>query len=575
MAAAAGSHPQWRMSIRHLGLTAATVTTSIAVVTVAGTARQEPASSIARHLPVWLLVLGLIGAASVTLAGWAVWAQHPHGAIGLAAIAGGTFLPLWAGWPGWSTVGRAAVLAAPPLAVAGAAHLALRWRADSHRSALLAVVTALCAAAIGVHLLGYNPFADPACRRTCLEVHPLARGVVDTRAAVATTCLLTIAAAGLAAVEVLRIRPVPAPRPIVGGTLGALALLVVSAAVRWANWGDPGRSESALVLSPFVAATLVGATVLFAAAKTLRTRVAVDRLIARLSDYETGWRDVGGAVRSVHFALPDDGRWVDPSGNAVNDQPKPRQCVVMSDESGPVFRLLLTGDREAIDVLGGLTPATRLSLRNAQLAAVTRARLADVKASRRRVVATSDAERERIEHDLHDGAQQRLVSAAFYLSVARGRLPDHLVPVERAETLIRDALTHLRRLAHGIFPSVLATEGLRAALDELVRSTDVPATFDVSGADDVDAETAMAAYATVATALSLAEQTSPAECARIAVERRDKFLNVRVEAATAPGHPSAADFIDVADRVGAVGGQLAVSSTDGRTVVTAALPCAS
>ncbi len=410
MAAAAGSHPQWRTSIRHLGLTAAVVTTSIAVVTVAGTARQEPASSIARHLPVWLLVLGLIGAASVTLAGWAVWAQHPRGAIGLAAIASGTFLPLWAGWPGWWSVARAAVLAAPPLAVAGAAHLALRWRGLPPVVPALAVVYALTAAAVGIHFLGYDPFADPACRRTCIEVRPLARGVVDTRAAVTTSCLLTIAAAGLATVKVLRIRPVPAPRPIVGGALGALALLAVSAAVRWASWGDPGRSESTLVLSPFAAATLAGATVLLVAVNTRRTRVAVDRLIARLSDHETGWRDVGGAVRGVHFALPDDGRWVDPSGHAVNDQPEPRRCVVMSDESGPVFRLLLTGDKEAIDVLGGLTPATRLSLRNAQLAAVAKARLADVKASRRRVVATSDAERERIEHDLHDGAQQRLVT---------------------------------------------------------------------------------------------------------------------------------------------------------------------
>ena len=524
MAAAAGSHPQWRTSIRHLGLTAAVVTTSIAVVTVAGTARQEPASSIARHLPVWLLVLGLIGAASVTSAGWAVWAQHPRARSG------------WRRSPvaPSSRCGRDGPAGGPSPVPPSWPRPHLPWPgrlnsrcagADSHRSGLLlAVVYALTAAAVGIHFLGYDPFADPACRRTCIEVHPLARGVVDTRAAVTITCLLTIAAAGLATVEVLRIRPVPAPRPIVVGALGALALLAVSAAVRWASWGDPGRSESTLLLPPFAAATLVGATVLFVAVNTRRTRVAVDRLIARLSDHETGWRDVGGAVRGVHFAVPDDGRWVDPSGHAVHDQPESRRCVVMSDESGPVFRLLLTGDKEAIDVLGGLTPATQLSLRNAQLAAVTRARLADVKASRRRVVATSDAERERIEHDLHDGAQQRLVSAAFYLSVARGRLPDHLVPVERAETLVRDALAHLRRLAHGIFPTVLATEGLGAALDELVRSTDVPATLDVSGADDVDAEIAMAAYATVVTALSLAERTSPAECARIAVERRGKLL---------------------------------------------------
>ncbi len=70
------------------------------------------------------------------------------------------------------------------------------------------------------------------------------------------------------------------------------------------------------------------------------------------------------------------------------------------------------------EVLAGLTPATRWALRNAQLAAVARARLAEVQASQRRIVAASDAERRRIERDLHDGAQQRLVSVAFHLRVA-------------------------------------------------------------------------------------------------------------------------------------------------------------
>lgn len=549
------------------------VTTVIAVLTVAGAARQAPASAIDRHLPAWLLVLGLLGAACVTLAAWAVWAEHPGAATGLAAIAGGTLLPLWAAWPGWSPLGRAAVLAAPPLAVTGAAHLALRWRAESHGSALLDVVNALTAAAVGIHLLGYNPFADPTCRRTCIQLQPLARGVVDTRTAVSIACLCSSLAALLAALAVLRTRPVAAPRPILVGAIGTITMSAVTATSRWAHWAGSAPSDVALVLSPFATATLVGTTVLFVAVNTRRRRAAVERLIAQLSD--PGWSAVGGAIRGVHFAVPGDERWVDPDGHTANDDSRPYRYAVISDESGPVFRLLLSGDTEAIDVLGGLTPATKLSLRNAQLAAVTRARLADMQASRRRIVAASDAERERIEHDLHDGAQQRLVSAAFYLSVARGRLPEDVVTIDRADTYVREALAHLRRVAHGIFPSVLATEGLHAGLDELVRSADVLATLDVRGGDDVAPEIAMAVYATVVAALDLAERTPRAEQARIAVERCGLLLNVCVEAVAAPGGPPAADFTDVADRVGAVGGQLAVSSADGRTVVTAVLPCAS
>ena len=78
-------------------------------------------------------------------------------------------------------------------------------------------------------------------------------------------------------------------------------------------------------------------------------------------------------------------------------------------------------------MLAALTPAIRLALQNAQLAAVAKARLADVQASQRRVVAASDSERRRIERDLHDGAQQRLVSVAFHLKVAL-RVPINRLP---------------------------------------------------------------------------------------------------------------------------------------------------
>jgi len=115
-----------------------------------------------------------------------------------------------------------------------------------------------------------------------------------------------------------------------------------------------------------------------------------------------------------------------------------------------------------------------------------------VQASQRRVVAMSDAERRRIERDLHDGAQQRLVSVAFHLRVAlRDVNPATAAQLTGTEARIHDALAHLRQLAHGMFPSVLADEGLEAALEELLVASDIPATLDVQ-IGDVGAAAAMA-----------------------------------------------------------------------------------
>ena len=208
---------------------------------------------------------------------------------------------------------------------------------------------------------------------------------------------------------------------------------------------------------------------------------------------------------------------------------------------------------------------------------MAKARLADVQASQRRIVATSDGERRRIERDLHDGAQQRLVSVAFHLKVAlSGADQSTSVRLAAAESQVRNALGQLRRLAHGIFPSVLTDEGLAAALDELVAASDVPAKLNVSTHDDVGTETAMAAYATVAAALHSIEHPSPNTLAVILVDRDGDTLTVSAEVTADLGTVVAGDFVDVADRVGALGGRFTTAETEtGTTVVTAVIPCES
>jgi signal transduction histidine kinase len=540
--------------------------------------RYDPELLGERSTTPWLSFVELAAAVVMVAGAWLVRATHPPASTGLAVATTASLLPLWAALPWLPGPVRAGVLAAAPLTTAGVAQVALGWPADPSPAARRAgrAVYVLAGAAALAHLLGYNPFADPGCFRTCEDVTPLLGGLVTTRAAVIVASLLTIVGAAVAAAAVLAARAAGAPRSITGAVVVSIGGLAISAAMRLAGWGDALASVSRFAPEPFAVA-LVGAVICRISFRTVRTRAAIDRLAAQLSDPAATLRQSGGAIRGVQFLVPDDGRWVDATGQHVQDPPGPGTDLVLSDTSGPVLRLLLAGRADPGEVLAGLTPATRLALRNAQLAAVASARLAEVQASQRRVVATSDAERRRIERDLHDGAQQRLVSVAFHLRVAlAGADPTTGGQLTGAETRVRDALARLRRLAHGIFPSVLASEGLGAALDELVAASDVPATLTVRVHDVVDA-TAMAAYATVVAALDAVERPSATTHAHVSVVQDGDILTVRVEVAAGEGIVVAPDCTDAADRVGALGGRLTLShpAGDGTITVAAVIPCGS
>ena len=142
--------------------------------------------------------------------------------------------------------------------------------------------------------------------------------------------------------------------------------------------------------------------------------------------------------------------------------------MVVEDETGPAVRLTLAPGASPDAVRESLSPATVLALRNARLAATLDVRLAEVQSSRRRAVSLADAERRRIERDLHDGAQQRLVGVAFQLRLARGGADPHAAArIDRAEQRVRDVLAQLRELSHGPIPQILTEEGLEPALQEL------------------------------------------------------------------------------------------------------------
>lgn len=506
----------------------------------------------------------------VTLGGlWTLKAADgPAGAVAVAAAGG--LLPLWAAWTTLPAQARLGALAAFPLAVVGVGDVVGRWDGHAPARRLAPRAGLLAGTAIAVHLLAYNPFADPGCLLTCARgAGPLAHWL-PARFAVATSGTLTAGAAAVYAVAAWRRRQV-LPRAVLVGAYAALSLLAGTAALRAAAWGDVALNRI-VPLVEVLAVGAIGAVTCVTAARVLRRRVLVDRLAQRLVGADAF--SPRGDVLGIQFALPDDGTWVDQHGRPVEDWSG--HGVVLHDGTGPVLRLALRRGADEFDVLARLGPAIQLGLKNAQLSAVAQARLVEVQASQRRVVAAIDGERRRIERDLHDGVQQRLVGASFHLRAGRaGADPAAIRVLDAAERDLGKALVTLRRLSRGMFPAVLGDEGLHAALEELVAESGVRSTLELAVGDVRDKEAERAAYATIAAALDCLASTAEDGCAHVAVTQQARLLGIRASLDFGASSISVAEFADVRDRVGALAGTLIVEPTPRGAIVTAEIPCAS
>ena len=163
-----------------------------------------------------------------------------------------------------------------------------------------------------------------------------------------------------------------------------------------------------------------------------------------------------------------------------------------------------------------------LVLENERLAAQVRSQLAEVRASRGRIVAAADAERRRIERNLHDGAQQRLVTLSIALGLEASRAgEDTAGALARAQDEIEQAITELRELARGIHPTLLRDEGLEAAVVSLARRTPLPVTVHGSVSTRVPDTVALAAYFVVAEALTNVVKHASAPEASVVLDQDD------------------------------------------------------
>ena len=231
-------------------------------------------------------------------------------------------------------------------------------------------------------------------------------------------------------------------------------------------------------------------------------------------------------------------------------------------------------------LVASVATAVRLTVENDRLQAEVRTQLAEVRASRARIVEATDAERRRIERDIHDGAQQRLVALSLAIGRARGQLgpaadPELQATLAQASDELRAALTELRELARGIHPAILTQAGLEPAIRSLVDRAAITATLDFAVTRPLPERVEAAAYFVVSEALTNVAKHAAANSARVAVREENGTLVVEIRDDGCGGADAArgSGLRGLRDRVEAIGGILeTASSTGSGTTIRATLP---
>jgi signal transduction histidine kinase len=243
-----------------------------------------------------------------------------------------------------------------------------------------------------------------------------------------------------------------------------------------------------------------------------------------------------------------------------------------------VYDASLDDDPELVEAVSA---AAALALENEQLHVESEGRLAELQASRERIVTAGDTERRRLERNLHDGAQQRLVALSMQLRLLRGRIREDPSTAEALVTTASDELalsrTELRELARGLHPAVL-DHGLETALESLASLSPVPTTVTYGAERELPAPVELAAYFVASEALTNVAKYAQARVAHVLVTHAAGRLVVEVADDGIGGADVAggSGLRGLADRVDALDGRLLVVSPPGEgTSVRAELPCGS
>src|SRR5436190_8509533 len=286
---------------------------------------------------------------------------------------------------------------------------------------------------------------------------------------------------------------------------------------------------------------------------------------------------------TLAFWLPEYGSWADIEGRAIqhSDQNGSRAMTLIERDGRQVAALLHDPAlEEEPELLDAVTAAAGIALENGRLHAELRARLAELRGSRERVIEAGQRERERLERNLHDGAQQRLIALSLELGRLQVRLdgdPDALERLERARREVALSLGELRDVARGIHPAVVSGHGLAVALESLAARAAVPVELSVELPGRMQERLEVAAYYVVSESLTNVGKHAEASCATVDVSRvnGDMVVEVVDDGVGGADTEHGTGLRGLADRVEALGGRLRVWTPRGRgTRVRAELPCA-
>ncbi len=290
---------------------------------------------------------------------------------------------------------------------------------------------------------------------------------------------------------------------------------------------------------------------------------------------------LGDRTLSIAYWLADRQAFVNESGRPV-ELPGPgsgRAWTAVERDGRRVAAIVHDAELEtSAELVQAAAAAAALALDNERLKADLRARVEELRVSRVRIVEAADAARRRIERDLHDGAQQQLVSLALDLRVLRARLRDtEAAPmIDDLSAKLQIALAELRDLARGIHPAILTERGLEPAVDALAARAAVPVETQVEIGDDLTPAIEAAAYFTVAEGLTNVQRYAQAQYARVDIRRDHEDLVVLVEDDGVGGADpeTGSGLSGLQDRLSALDGSLTVVSPPGRgTRLIARIPC--
>jgi signal transduction histidine kinase len=294
-------------------------------------------------------------------------------------------------------------------------------------------------------------------------------------------------------------------------------------------------------------------------------------------------RALGDPSLELVYWLPEFESYVDLNGQEAELGGHRSRAVTPIDRDGSHVAALLHDPAlsDHKELLEAVTAAAAISIENARLQAELRARLEDLRGSRARILEAGQMERKRLERNLHDGAQQRLIALSLELGLLEEGLKDDVEATKRltqAKDEIATSLEELRDIARGIHPAVVSGHGLEIALEQLVARGAVPVSLTVAVGNRLPEGLEVAAFYVVSESLANIGKHANASTASVEVARVDDHVVVEVidDGIGGADTERGSGLRSLADRVEALEGRLRIWSPEGGgTRLRAEIPCAS